>query len=77
LGQVTITSTSLYQIAFEGIIGGNSSNSFEGDIAIDDVKIEKRECLPIGFCDFETLPRFCTWSNIESLFTFYNSYSYL
>lgn len=68
LGQVTLPSVSaLYQIAFEGIIGGTTLNSFEGDIAIDDVRIERRECLPIGFCDFETLPRFCTWTNNEGL----------
>ena len=53
-----------YQIAFEGVIG-NSSLSFQGDIAIDDIKIENRACPPIGFCDFESKQIFCSWSNIE------------
>ncbi len=70
LAQVSVSSpsvstTELYQIAFEGIIG-NKSFYFEGDIAIDDVKVEKRVCPSLGFCDFETSPRLCTWSNIES-----------
>ena len=79
LAQVSITSpsastTELYQIGFEGIFG-NSSVYFEGDIAIDDVKIDKRECPSLGFCDFETLPRLCTWSNVESnFFCFKNSF---
>ena len=70
LGQVTIpapsslTSNQKYQIAFEGVIG-NSSLSFQGDIAIDDIKIENRACPPIGFCDFESKQIFCSWSNIE------------
>ena len=62
-GEVTVSSLSgsKYQIGFEGIVG----NSYDGDIAIDDVSIQSRTCPSPGFCDFETQPRFCTWFNIQ------------
>lgn len=73
LGQLTVVPPDgssvddLYQIGFEGIIG-NSSISFEGDIAIDDVKIEDRECPPEGFCDFESSSkRLCTWIQSQGI----------
>ena len=68
LGQVTIPSPSndLFQIGFEGIIG-NASFSFEGDIALDDIKIQDKECPQEGYCDFESVDQIlCTWENIKS-----------
>ena len=72
LGQLTVeppiasSPDDLYQIAFEGVIG-NSTISYEGDIAIDDIKLEERECPPEGFCDFESSSqRLCTWINSQS-----------
>ena len=63
LAEVPLTSPDNYQIAFEGVVG----KSPYGDIAIDDVKVEDRQCPRSGFCDFETTPRLCTWYNIESM----------
>lgn len=61
LGQVTVSSIEEYQIGFEAVVG----NSWVGDVAIDDVNIENRECPPPGFCDFESIPRLCTWYNVQ------------
>lgn len=68
-GQVTIPSSNVvYQIGFEGIIG-NGTFTFEGDIAIDDVKIEEKECEPEGFCNFESNDQIlCSWEIIKSKF---------
>jgi hypothetical protein len=65
LGEVTVmglTTTDMYQIVFEGVVG----DSWEGDIAIDDVTVETTECRPPGFCDFDRIPRLCSWSNVQS-----------
>lgn len=61
LAQLSVKTSEKFQIVFEGVVG----SSWYGDIAIDDVKVENRECGPIGFCSFESNPRFCTWSNLE------------
>lgn len=61
LAQMSVKTTENFQIVFEGIVG----TSWYGDISIDDVKVENRECGPIGFCSFESNPRFCTWSNLQ------------
>nr|XP_039270832.1 MAM and LDL-receptor class A domain-containing protein 1-like [Styela clava] len=48
-----------YQLRFEAIRGG-----FDGDIAIDDIKILSGDCpVPEGECDFES--SMCTWVNAE------------
>lgn len=61
VGQVELNNARVYQIAFEGIVGA----SFLGDIALDDVLVEDRNCPPEGFCNFDSLPRLCTWENEE------------
>lgn len=68
LGQVQIPSSNeLYQIGFEGIIGDHLFN-FEGDVALDDVRIEEKDCQPEGFCDFESTSQpTCTWENDKSI----------
>ena len=45
---------------FEGRIG----NGFQGDIAIDDVKIVPGACAPIGNCNFEL--DLCGWQNTNN-----------
>lgn len=57
--QVTVRSVSDYQLVFEGIRG----NSFQGDIAIDDVVLLDNNCPPPGDCNFET--GMCTWVNVQ------------
>lgn len=57
--QVTIRSGSNYQIVFEGISG----SSYQGDIAIDDVKVSDNACPPPGDCNFES--GMCTWVNTK------------
>ncbi|RMZ97804.1 MAM and LDL-receptor class A domain-containing 2-like [Brachionus plicatilis] len=61
VAEVSIKTTERYKIGFQGTVGDN----WIGDIAIDDVKIEDRECAPSGFCDFESEDTLCTWSNVE------------
>ncbi|XP_066300036.1 MAM and LDL-receptor class A domain-containing protein 1-like [Branchiostoma lanceolatum] len=58
-GQVTVTSTSSFQVVFEGERG----TGFTGDIAIDDVQITDGACPNAGDCDFEDGR--CTWSNLN------------
>lgn len=48
-----------YNLIFEGIIG----KSFEGDIAIDDVRVKERPCPQLGYCDFEQ--SLCSYKNAE------------
>ncbi|CAF0741635.1 unnamed protein product, partial [Brachionus calyciflorus] len=61
LAETNVRSSEKFQIVFEGVVG----SSWLGDIAIDDIKIENRECSPLGFCSFDSNPRFCTWENLE------------
>lgn len=61
IAEVNIKTTDRYKIGFEGNVGDN----WIGDIAIDDLKIEYRECYPSGFCDFELDNTLCTWTNVE------------
>lgn len=61
IAEVSIKTMDKYKIGFQGTVGDN----WIGDIAIDDVKIENRECYPSGYCDFESEESLCTWSNIE------------
>ncbi|CAF0741650.1 unnamed protein product, partial [Brachionus calyciflorus] len=61
IAELTVKSTGKYRIAFQGTVGDN----WIGDIAIDDVKIENRECASAGFCDFESDQPLCTWENLE------------
>ena len=61
IAEVTVTSSEKYRIAFQGTTGPN----WIGDIALDDVKIENRECAPSGYCDFESDDTFCTWANLK------------
>jgi len=44
----------------EGVVG----STFEGDIAVDDLRTTVGDCPPNGFCDFENI--FCSWNNIRS-----------
>lgn len=62
LAEIDVASTSDYKVAFEGHI---VRSGWFGYVALDDVKIQNRKCPPPGFCDFESLPRLCTWKNIE------------
>ena len=48
-----------FSIIFEGEVGGN-----EGDIAIDDVFLQKGACASFGSCTFDEFD-YCTWSNIN------------
>ncbi|XP_077978860.1 MAM and LDL-receptor class A domain-containing protein 1-like [Glandiceps talaboti] len=59
--QVTITSTSSYQVVFEAIVGG----SYSSDIAIDDIQISDGACQIPGNCNFEG-GNTCTWTNTAS-----------
>ena len=56
--QVTIRSSSSFQLVFEGIRGA----SYQGDIAIDDVELLDNPCPPPGDCNFEGGT--CTWVNV-------------
>ena len=63
LAEAEIRGNGNHLIAFEGTV-----NSFQGDIAIDDITIEEGSCLPFGSCDFEKFKfgtRFCTWLNAK------------
>eukprot|EP00795_Rhopilema_esculentum_P012712 gene12712-3431_t len=55
-GQITIPGTS-GNVVFEGVIG----NSYQGDIAVDDISVMNGKCANPGECDFET--NLCTWYN--------------
>lgn len=57
LGQVSLSSPVDYQVVFEGIRG----QSYQGDIAIDDVTVYDGGCRVPGDCDFER--GLCSWSN--------------
>ncbi|XP_033751986.1 MAM and LDL-receptor class A domain-containing protein 1-like [Pecten maximus] len=46
---VQLTQTIDYQIILEGVRG----NGYQGDIAIDDIRITAGKCKPVGTCDFE------------------------
>ncbi|EDO47787.1 predicted protein [Nematostella vectensis] len=56
VAQTTIQTTGAYQIIIEGIAG----TSYQGDIAIDDLKIVDGQCPLPGDCDFEKGT--CTYS---------------
>lgn len=55
---MTVSAVTDYQIVFEGIRG----NSYQGDIAIDDVVLLDGRCPPPGDCNFES--GMCTWVNV-------------
>ncbi|XP_076802493.1 MAM and LDL-receptor class A domain-containing protein 1-like [Clavelina lepadiformis] len=58
--QVSISTTSQFQIIFEAIAGSETT----GDIAIDDVVLVPGACPPLGSCNFEE--GLCTWQNSEN-----------
>jgi hypothetical protein len=65
LGEITVIGSNLedeFKVVFEGMV----MDSWYGNIAIDDVTLESRPCRAPGYCDFDSLPRFCTWSNVQS-----------
>jgi hypothetical protein len=73
LGETTIFGSNIddkFYVVFEGIV----MDSSYGNIAIDDVSIEDRPCRSPGYCDFDSLPRFCTWSNVQSKIKYLNKY---
>lgn len=49
----------VFKITFEGITGA----TVQGDMALDDILVSNRPCIPPGFCDFEI--NLCGWTNIE------------
>ncbi|XP_072014819.1 MAM and LDL-receptor class A domain-containing protein 2-like [Amphiura filiformis] len=55
--QVTVSAAHRYQIVLEAIVG----STYQGDIAVDDLKLITGKCDPPGFCDFETST--CGWTN--------------
>ncbi|CAH3118157.1 unnamed protein product [Pocillopora meandrina] len=57
IAQVAVTSSSNFQIVVEGVAG----KSYQGDIAVDDMKLIKSPCPLPGDCDFES--GMCTYTN--------------
>lgn len=57
---VSITSQNQYQIVFEGVIG----KSYRGDIALDDVTLQKGQCPSQSLCTFDD-PGLCGWRNVQ------------
>lgn len=55
--QVTVSSTTGYQLSFEGIVG----SGYKSDIAIDDINLSSGVCPSPGSCNFET--DLCDWVN--------------
>ncbi|XP_033638977.1 MAM and LDL-receptor class A domain-containing protein 1-like [Asterias rubens] len=60
VAEVTVDSISAFQIIFEAVRG----TSWQGDIAIDDIRLRDGACFPFGSCNFET-GDLCTWKNAE------------
>ncbi|XP_055957691.1 MAM and LDL-receptor class A domain-containing protein 1-like [Patella vulgata] len=54
--QLTINSTTNYQVIIEGVVG----KGWLGDISLDDIKIDGNSCNPSKICDFET--DFCSYT---------------
>lgn len=58
---ISSVATDFLRVALEGQV----KSDWQGYVAIDDIKIENRQCRPPGFCTFEFTPRLCTWMNVE------------
>ena len=58
--QVTIHSSTDFNVIFEGVVGSGSMS----DLAIDDISLANGECPALGSCDFEG--ELCTWQNTQS-----------
>ncbi|XP_022096408.1 MAM and LDL-receptor class A domain-containing protein 1-like [Acanthaster planci] len=60
VAEITLQSISSFQVVFEAIRG----SSWQGDIALDDIRVRDGACLPYGNCNFEA-GDLCTWKNAE------------
>ena len=58
-GTVVLTSSSKFQVVFEGKRG----ISWAGDIALDDISMQDGQCPPQEECTFENV-NLCGWKNI-------------
>ncbi|CAB4001476.1 MAM and LDL-receptor class A domain-containing 2-like, partial [Paramuricea clavata] len=58
-GRITLSSTQLFTLVFEGVRG----RSYQGDIALDDITLGDGKCPPARFCDFGD--DWCHFSNIK------------
>ena len=57
--QLTLSSTQIFTLVFEGVRG----QSYQGDIALDDITLADGKCPPARFCDFGD--DWCHFTNIQ------------
>nr|XP_039272221.1 MAM and LDL-receptor class A domain-containing protein 2-like [Styela clava] len=61
VAQVSVSSVSYFEVAFEGVVGGSQSDTNPDIIAFDDILLRNGACPIQGNCDFENGA--CTWKN--------------
>ena len=54
----------LSELSFQIVIEGTVGSGYQGDIAIDDVRVLSGKCKPAGYCDFEN--DMCGYTNTRS-----------